>query len=235
MLSAVIKVDFLKNIYRKARSFFETSVSDTFLNECIWKFRDIYKGKKWIKEYYNTINHPHRKQIVSAISSFGNINSVLEIGCNSGPNMFLLAQKIKNLQIYGIDINKRAIAYGKKMAHLERINNLYFFYGKAYDLSIFSSNTIDIVLCDAVLMFVGPKKIGQALSEMRRVTRRGLVFNEYHSENPPEGNYLDGRWIYNYKELLDKYFPHAKISFERSAFSGGEWDIYGTLIIVRFS
>ena len=224
---------YLKIIYRNCRKYLETTISDSLLNELIWSFRDIYKGKKWIAGYCDSIDHYHRRQIVSAIKSFSDIDSVLEIGCNSGPNMFLVQKEIQNIQVYGIDINKRPVRYGKDVAKNRGINNLYFFYGRADDLSQFEANSIDIVLSDAVLMFVGPKKIGQVFSEIRRVVRKGIVLNEYHSLNPPEGYYLDGRWVYNYKELLETYFPSAELSFEKSAFSGAEWDTYGTLVIAR--
>ena len=223
----------LKQIYRRARAFFETTVSDSFLNELIWRLRDRYKGRKWIAGYCDSIDHYHRRQIVSAIKSFSDIDSVLEIGCNSGPNIFLIQKEIQNINIYGIDINKRAVQYGKDVAKNRGINNVSFFYGRADDLSQFEANSIDVVLSDAVLMFVGPKKIGQVFSEIRRVVRKGIVLNEYHSLNPPEGYYLDGRWVYNYKELLEAYFPSAELSFEKSAFSGAEWDTYGTLIVVK--
>lgn len=222
----------IQRIWHSFRRILETYILGTKLQELIWKTRHIYKGRRWAEEYLQSTGHPHRKQIVEAISSFYPFESVLEIGCNSGPNLILLSNKFPKVKFIGIDINKVAIATGKQYLNDMEINNIQLFEGKADKLNLLQDKSIDVVFTDAVLMFIGKDKIINVLKEMGRITRKGFILNEYHSTNPPAGNYEDGRWIYNHIELISQLYPSSQIKIQKSAFTGGGWDEYGTLIEV---
>lgn len=93
---------------------------------------------------------------------------------------------------------------------------------------------MDVVFTDAVLILVAQDRIGDVLTEMGRVARKGLVFNEYHDSSLEKGTYYGGRWVYNYESLLARCFPSASVVIEKSAYRGGGWDEYGFLIKVVF-
>lgn len=76
----------------------------TQVREREWATRHLRKGERerddwgkgsndWIKGYWDSQDHPHRPFLIERISKFSP-NSILEIGCNCGPNLHLLAKKI---------------------------------------------------------------------------------------------------------------------------------------------
>ncbi|MDP2430849.1 MAG: hypothetical protein Q8O33_02340 [Pseudomonadota bacterium] len=76
---------------------------------------------------------------------------------------------------------------------------------------------------------------GNVLTEISRIARKGIVLNEYHAVGPINGHFDGGRWVYDLVALLRETVPaHARIETRKSAFSGGLWDQYGTLITVRW-
>src|SRR4030042_430657 len=101
---------FLRLIKRSANKIFGTKVDELF-----WKFRNIF-DRKWPENYISreSINHPHRKFLIDKISVYYPFENILEIGCASGPNLYLLAKKFPEIKLYGIDISKKAIEVGKK-------------------------------------------------------------------------------------------------------------------------
>lgn len=224
----------IKHSYLALRRVLETRIVDTALEEWIWKTRHIYKGRSWAQGYLNDVRHSHRVQVISAVASFYPFKSVLEIGCNSGPNMVLLNNKYPETAIYGIDINRHAISVGEQNVRELCLHNIKFLYGMAHKLRHFKDKSVDVVFTDAVLMFVGPSRIRQVISEIQRVARKGIVFHEYHSWEPPKHNYEDGRRVYNYNDLLMEVFPAtSKIRFEKSKLTGGAWSRYGFLVVLE--
>lgn len=211
----------------------ETQWIGTRWQEWVWKTRHLYKGKKWAIEYLHSTDHPHREQIVTEISSCFPFDSVLEIGCNSGPNLLLLSQKYPNVSFNGVDINAVAIAAGAQYIKENNIKNISLLTGKADVLSFFDDKSVDVVFTDAMLMFIGKDKIIRVINEIGRIARKAIILNEYHSKTPLENNYDGGRWVYNYEKLIQECFPKAIINLQKSTFIGDAWDTYGTLITVK--
>jgi ubiquinone/menaquinone biosynthesis C-methylase UbiE len=135
--------------------------------------------------------------------------------------------------LYGIDINREAIATAKRYFFDQSDERVYLNVGRADLLARFSDASIDVVFTDAVLMFIAPDRIHTVLSGLARVARKGIVLNEYHSPGETEGRFDGGRWVYDFAALLQQQIPHAHISTRKSTFTGGDWDAYGTLIEVR--
>ena len=106
--------------------------------------------------------------------------------------------------------------------------------GKADQLDGVADQSVDVVLTDAVLMFVTPDQIEQVIEEFVRVSRKGVVLNEYFEEGQMKGRFEGGRWIYDFPALVRKVVPQAVITISNSAFTGGLWDECGKLIEVRW-
>ncbi len=150
------------------------------------------------------------------ISNFSPFFSILEIGCNCGPNLYLIAKKFPNIEIKGIDINSIAIKYGNELLTKEGISNVKLLVGKADELNQFQDNKFDIVFTDALLIYIGPDKIKKIMQEMFRITRRALILTEWHSENQDKdpyglGIYHFGCWKRNYVNLLKHFIPKDRI------------------------
>jgi tRNA G46 methylase TrmB len=110
----------LRKVKRLAVKIFGLKVYELF-----WKFRHFF-DKSWAERYISkeSINHPHRKILIDIISKYYPFDSALEIGCASGPNLYLLAKKFPEVKLYGIDISKKAIEIGKKKFNKEKISNV---------------------------------------------------------------------------------------------------------------
>jgi hypothetical protein len=100
-------------------------------------------------------------------------------------------------------------------------------------LTSIQSASVDVVLTDAVLMFIAPDRIQNVLAELGRVARKGLVLNEFHLAGETAGRFNGGRWVYDLVALIAQLFPQAQVHTRKSAFTGGAWDDYGTLVEVR--
>ena len=198
-----------------------------------WRWRHIC-NPNWAQNYLNTIYHPHRNQIIEAISKFQSVNSIAEIGCASGANIYRLVDAYPKIRIIGVDISFRAIKVAKQ--YFEKNNkykNVKFYVSKADDLSIFENRSIDVLLTDAMLMFVAPDLIEKTLSEIISKAKLGIVMNEFCISGS-RGNFESGHWIYDLVKLIKKITPKSRVTIKKSSFNGdASWDSYGHLIIVH--
>lgn len=106
-----------------------------------------------------------------AINSFVNENSnVLEIGCTNGFSS-LEINKLTKCNVTGIDINKHSIENAKEKIKLNCLdeNKVNFEYGNAEDLTEFSDNTFDLIICGNAISFINDK--GKAFNELIRVLK----------------------------------------------------------------
>jgi phospholipid N-methyltransferase len=211
-----------RHLYWKLRKV-RDSLLGTVSHEKYWTNRHLYGGSDWdtvpssngfINDYWNSKEHTHRPLLLQAISKFSPSSSILEIGCNCGPNLYLLAREYPNARIEGIDINTVAVETGNKLFKQEGIKNVKMQFGKADELSQFKNNEFDIVFTDAVLIYIGPDKIKKVMNEIIRITQKALILIEWHYELPQNdysglGVYYYGCWIRNYVNLL-KQFPSVR-------------------------
>jgi ubiquinone/menaquinone biosynthesis C-methylase UbiE len=193
-----------------------------------WATRHLHEGERrrddwgngsvdWIKDYWNSQNHSHRPFLIEKISTFSPVSSILEIGCNCGPNLYLLAKKFPDAEIRGIDINPMAVQKGNEWLAQEGISNVKLSVGKADDLGEFQHKSFDIVFTDAVLIYIGPDKIKKVIQEMLHVAHRALILLEWHCLEPQRrdpngfGVYHHGSWKRDYVALLKQFVRAEQI------------------------
>lgn len=215
----------LRRIKRLANKIFGTKIDELY-----WEFRHVF-DKKWAESYISeeSINHPHRKFLIEKISNYFPLESVLEIGCASGPNLYLLAKKFPGAEFYGIDISRKAIEIGKDFFKKEKINNVFLNIGKADKLKKFKDKSIDLIFTDATLIYLAPDKISRVIKEMLRVAKKAIILNEWHSNSPQ--SFYDGHWLHNYKVLFNKFVEKAKINFTK--LPEEKWTKYGYLVEIK--
>src|SRR3990167_10633416 len=73
-----------------------------------WQNRHNEKGFDWKTSYLDGWQHPHRFMIAEILKKFS-WKSLLEIGCASGPNLYLLKQIFPNTKMGGVDVSREAI------------------------------------------------------------------------------------------------------------------------------
>lgn len=234
-------VEYLYCAYRKI----QFNVSGSGVDEKYWAKRHLnnWENKKndwgdekkdWIESYWNSVHHTHRKFLIDKISAFDPV-SILEIGCNCGPNLRLLAEKFPYADITGIDINPMAIQKGSEWFKSAGLKNVRLFECKADELERFNDQTFDVVFTDAVLIYFGPDKIKEVIGEMIRVSAKAIIlmeWNDFSAKSDPLGKYVK-HWIRDYKGLLKQFVSEDAIRIEKlpeNLWPSLNWKKYGALI-----
>ena len=241
----------LQIIYRKTLELIER-LFGTKIQERRWARRHLleendwnnpeYSGKKdgWVLSYWASRGHGHRQFLLGEIEKFLPFSTVLEIGSNCGPNLYLLAKRFPRAEVVGIDINKRAIEIGKRAFDESGISNVELLVGTADELSRFRDKKFDIVFTDAVLMYIGPDRINKTIGEMLRIAKKGIILLEQHIEDRRDsrglGLYQFGFWQRNYKRLLRQFVPEERVHFAKipeELWKDANWMKSGYVIQVR--
>ena len=102
-----------------------------------------------------------------------NVRSALEVGCNVGTNMEYL--KEMGCEVAGVDLNAHALNIADK-------KGLEVYYGNANDLDI-ASDEYDLVFTVGVLIHLNTPDLIRAMQEMRRVSRKFVMFAEYYGDD----------------------------------------------------
>lgn len=211
-------------------------VFGTKADEFYWRFRHILQDKTWAENYISpqALHHSHRKLLIQAIARHAPFKSVLEIGCASGPNLILLAEKFPQTELWGIDISNYAITVGKDYIKKHSFSNIHLKTGSAETLKNFPDKSFDIVFTDAVLIYIGPEKIKEVIREMVRVAKYAIILVEWCSEKPHA--YEADHWAYNWKMLfVEAGISNVKISRLSDASWKGEWAKRGCVVEVRLT
>ena len=246
-------------LYRFLETYYHT-MRVRHLKECLlgtrvrereWATRHLHKDKRiqddwgrgsddWIESYRDSTDHPHRQILIEIVSKYNPLN-ILEIGCNCGPNLYLLGKRFPDAEIIGIDINPIAVQKGNEWLSQEGIKNVMLLEGKADELGQFQDKCFDIVFADAVLIYVGPDKIKGVMNEMIRVARRAVILVEWHSEDQKKdpdgfGVYYLGCYKRNYVALLKQFIREDAIQVTKISediWPDRAWIEVGAVIEVR--
>lgn len=206
----------------------------TRLQEWIWSRRGLDEIQKGL----GAERQVHRQFLVSELRHLGQISSLLEVGSGFGPNLLLLARQFPHASLAGADINPISVRVGREWFSSKGIANVHLVAARADRLRQFADHSYDVVLTDALLMYIGPDKIGRVMAELRRIVGRVLVLVEQHCDHQPHdphglGTYQDGRWLRNYVDLLQRCLPNASVSLTKvppEVWPDPYWQRYGYLI-----
>ena len=195
--------------------------------EKIWRERKV----DWNKSYF-VLNHPHRILICRELLRF-KFKSVFEIGCGAGANLFNIHAIFKGAEVGGTDINPEAVATALRNLPFAKDLNV----GTA-DNIFFSDKSIDILLTDACLLYIGPFKIKKVLREMARVARNGIILCELWRPKWWQRFMIwwyEGYWLHNWPKILPKYgFYDVKITkITKEQWPDSLWYVCGYLISAR--
>ena len=195
-------------------------------------------GDEWVKSYWDSQAHPHRAFLIDKIASHMPVSSILEIGCNCAPNLVLLARSYPDIKLYGIDINQKAIEYGKQQLDREHITNVTLGVGNISNLKL-GGMKFDLVFTDAVLIYVLPKDIREVIDNIAHMSNKSLILLERHIFNSKKqakdvlGVYRYGCWQRDYVGLLNKYSNQITVSkITKNIWDEERWVESGALIEV---
>ncbi len=214
----------LKVIKKTLVFVFGTYLVDRFF----WKFRHIF-DKKWPEGYLSSscFSHPHRKLLIKTISKYYPFRKVLEIGCASGPNLYLLARKFPEASFYGIDISKKAVETGNNFFQKKGIPNVRLKEGDfEKELKKLKTKSFDVVFSDAVLIYIDRKRIERVVRELIRVTKKAVILCEMHQAENLQ-SIFEGHWTHNFKKIFGKFIGEEKVKLTKIPFSFWEDKIWG--------
>lgn len=206
----------------------------TKFNELFWRFCHVFK-RGWAEGYISkrSFSHPHRQLLVEKISANAPFTNVLEIGCASGPNLYLLAKRFPNARFVGLDINPEAIRQGNLFFAQQGMHNVSLFEGKADEIKC-PNKSFDIVFTDAVLLCIGPDKIKKVTTEIQRVTKKAIIMVEHHSEQESDfGSHMERWWLRNYTKLFQPFSGQIDTTKIPPEIWGGNWGKFGYIIEVK--
>lgn len=189
-----------------------------------WKFRHFI-DPTWAESYVSeeSLNHPHRKLLVDVASKYAPFDSLFEMGCASGPNLFLLTKRFPNATFSGIDISKRAIDTGNAWFAKKNIKNVSLSVGGFDFLTTIPDASFDIVMSDAALLYADSKEIEAVVHNMIRISKKSVILVEQHTDGD---SFYNSHWIHNYKKIA----PSATFTKIPPELWAGDWGTYGYII-----
>jgi len=123
-----------------------------------------------------------------------NPKRILEVGCNTGQNLLAIHMLAPHVKLYGCDI---APMIGFTSEPIE------FRVSSAYNLD-YKSDFVDLVTTHGLLMHLPPASVGQAVSELVRVSSKYIVIRE-DVKIEGDGSYRgepNAIFIHDYKSLF---------------------------------
>lgn len=190
------------------------------------RFWERRGGEEWVAGYWNDFHSPRRDMIVDAIRDrFGHPESVLDVGCNAGPNLRRIHEEFPACALAGFDVNAEAVAYASirfaemgTAAHL-RVGTFEEVLPEA------PADGVDLVISSFSLAYVPPRDLFRVLGHCVRAARRGLVLAEPLPFDParPEG-VLSGTpdWRHDYRRTLGLLGVRDVDTYDRPE-PGHEW------------
>ena len=155
----------------------------------------------WQKDYFSPemINHPHRLLLIEKLHQF-RFKTLLEVGCAAGANLALVQRYFPHVQIGGVDISAEAIAQARK-----NFPHAYFDVASA-DKMFFSDYSLDVIMTDMTLIYLGGKAVKKALADFKRTAGVAVVLVEFYHPSWWKRFTLwlrSGYFAHDYKTLLE--------------------------------
>lgn len=199
-----------------------------------WSTRPVEDSKRdwgeqspdWLEGYWASQEHPHRQLILDALEKLKPFHSLLEIGCNIGPNLHRIQGTFPNIHLAGIDASPNAVERAAK-----RIKGVDFVAGNLEELP-FHDKSFDVILSDAVLMYTSPAKIIPVINHLNRVAKKAIVLVEWYDESEM-GVIKDYHWARNYPKLFkDLGFEVKERKISSEDWPTEKWHTNGYMYVV---
>lgn len=180
----------------------------------------------WIRQYWYSMVHPHREVLLNILMRISPFDSLLEIGCSCGSNIYRIRGTfpLKDTNLAGIDANVNCIEFAKS-----KMGAVDFRVGDFRKLP-YPDKSFDIVLSDAALMYVSPEEIEKVMKEIDRVARVAIVLIEW-SDKSRLGIVKDFHWARDYMKLLEELgYGGVRRKFTLEEWPSENWLHNGILI-----
>lgn len=173
--------------------------------------RNPYLMKDVEKLYKSRYGIARKAMNEEFISGLGRTIRILEVGSNVGAQLLIL-QKMGFTNLYGIDIQEKAIELSKSI-----LKRTYIIEGSALDIP-FKDNYFDMVYTSGVLIHISPKDINRALREIHRCSRKYIWGFEYFADDYTEIEYRGNKkllWKTDFAQLYLETFKDLALVKEK--------------------
>jgi SAM-dependent methyltransferase len=238
MVQETRQVSLLRKIYRIVDERLDRSIVGNYWQRGKWRFIYRFRKHNRVPAFDELIRQAHRPILVNRVCQWGNVTSVLEIGCGRAQNLYLLSQAIPGIALCGVDISAYAITEANRELEARGMRGVCLEVGSGDMLAKFESQSWDIVIADAVTMYIPPQDITHTLEEMLRVARKGIILGAWHFESINGGNpyfYDESAWIYDYRRLLGS-LPGLLINimpYPKGVWNDDRWKRHGIVLEAR--
>lgn len=150
------------------------------------------------------------------------VESVLEVGCNAGPNLAAIARSGAAARVIGCDVNERALLDFRLLRWSPDAGDGYMFDPRRHGTFVASAAKLppdltarfELVFTAGVLIHLPADACYSAMSEMVRVSARYVLAIEYHAATEVEVPYRGQRealWKRPYDLLFMRRFPELRL------------------------
>jgi hypothetical protein len=142
---------------------------------------------------------------------------VLELGCNVGANLLEIGALDSAIKLYGIELNERAIAWGKTNVVTPETTLVHGSMADAKSLMNKSGvENVDVVFTSAAAMHCDDDIFAAAKSAALSIAKRAIVHMEFNAWTPADlqngrafrKSFLSDRWIRDYP---GEYEGHERV------------------------
>jgi len=147
--------------------------------------------------------------------------TVLEVGCNIGPNLRWIAALRPPQQVYGVDINLKALSELRRT--LSDVNAMW---STGRELP-FRDRWFDLVFTMGLLIHQAESALPLVMAEIVRCSRRYVMCGEYFAEQTtevPYRNQCGALFKRNYGRIYQKLFPGLRLLRQGFLSRDGGWD-----------
>jgi ubiquinone/menaquinone biosynthesis C-methylase UbiE len=146
--------------------------------------------------------------LLERLVHYAPVSSVLELGSNCGPNLYRIAKAFPECSLVGVDANPLAVDWGNAQFRKEGLATVRLVCSRVDELEQFGTKSFDLVLTDALLIYIGPDKIEFVVREMLRIARKALILVEWHEDGSESrsglGALYEGVWKRDYRRLIEE-------------------------------
>lgn len=131
------------------------------------------------------------------------IESVLELGCNTGCNLENIHGILPNIKLTGLDINKKALDFAIEKG----IDYVDFISGDICNLKSFKDKSFDLIITTGILLYFNPFIIDLITSEIMRISKKFMLCIERNGKNKvlQEERFKDYKILINNFDFVEKF------------------------------
>jgi len=144
-----------------------------------WQTLPARTASSWARLWWDTRDRPFRDVLIAELQRFPSPTSLLELGCNAGPNLLRLSSTFPGARLSGVDANAEAVRLAREWLAAEGVCNAKLEAGTFETLlPTIPARSEDLVFSCYALAYVHPSALGSVLEHALRIARGGLVLAE---------------------------------------------------------